>query len=187
MRISQWLRRSMVLATVSAAGLAGVAIPAPVAAQSPLPPAIAPADGAKPNILFVLVDDMGFGDLSVMGNRKVATPNIDRLAQNDARGIDLTPVLSGREIAERPALFWAYGKEGAVDQPNLSPNPRDVSPRFAVRDGDWKLLMNAGGADLQLYDLAADPNETSDLAAKQPAIRERLKAKLRGWMSGLPK
>lgn len=34
----------------------------------------------KPNILFVLVDDMGFADLSVTGNRKVSTPHIDRLA-----------------------------------------------------------------------------------------------------------
>jgi hypothetical protein len=40
---------------------------------------------------------------------------------------------------------------------------------------------------VQLYDLAADPNEANDLAAKQPAIRDRLKGTLRGWMAGLPK
>jgi arylsulfatase A-like enzyme len=105
----------------------------------------------------------------------------------NARGVDLAPVLAGGEVAQRPALFWAYGKEGAPDQPNLSPNPRDVSPRFAVREDDWKLLMNAGGAEVQLYDLAADPNEARNLAASQPAVRDRLMAKLRGWMAGLPK
>lgn len=133
----------------------------------------------------------GHRDEKTVGHGVDLLPTFARTAgarvHENARGIDLTPVLAGQEIAQRPALFWAYGKEGAVDQPNLSPNPRDVSPRFAVREGDWKLLMNAGGADVQLYDLATDPNEARDLAAGQPAIRDRLMAKLRGWMAGLPK
>ena len=33
------------------------------------------------NILFILVDDLGYADFSVTGNRKVQTPNIDRLAE----------------------------------------------------------------------------------------------------------
>lgn len=41
----------------------------------------------KPNILVVLIDDLGFADFSVTGNRKVATPNIDRLA---AEGLLMT-------------------------------------------------------------------------------------------------
>src|SRR3989337_1134744 len=36
----------------------------------------------SPNILFVLIDDMGFGDLSLTGNRRVSTPNIDALARD---------------------------------------------------------------------------------------------------------
>ncbi|RZF58590.1 arylsulfatase [Sphingobacterium corticibacterium] len=35
----------------------------------------------KPNIIFILADDLGYGDLSVYGG-KVQTPNIDRLAHN---------------------------------------------------------------------------------------------------------
>lgn len=34
----------------------------------------------RPNIIFVLVDDMGFGDLSGYGNDAVKTEHIDRLA-----------------------------------------------------------------------------------------------------------
>src|SRR5512133_1303989 len=34
----------------------------------------------KPNILFVLIDDLGFVDLGCTGNKEVPTPNIDRLA-----------------------------------------------------------------------------------------------------------
>ncbi|MBN8734610.1 MAG: sulfatase-like hydrolase/transferase [Acidobacteria bacterium] len=34
----------------------------------------------RPNVLFIFVDDLGFGDFGVTGNRDVPTPNIDRLA-----------------------------------------------------------------------------------------------------------
>ncbi|MCE5347549.1 MAG: arylsulfatase [Bacteroidales bacterium] len=34
-----------------------------------------------PNIVYVLADDLGYGDLSCYGQQKVSTPNIDRLAQ----------------------------------------------------------------------------------------------------------
>ncbi len=39
----------------------------------------------KPNILFVFIDDMGYGDPSCYGNSKVNTPNIDQLAKEGLR------------------------------------------------------------------------------------------------------
>lgn len=101
------------------------------------------------------------------------------------RGTDLSSVLRGMPVTARPPLFWAYGREGRDEAPGLSTVPRDVSPRFAIRDGDWKLLMNAANADQQLFNLKSDPNETRDLAEGQPAVRERLLAKLRAWMDRL--
>jgi len=41
----------------------------------------------RPNIVFIFIDDMGYGDLSVTGNQDVATVHMDRLA---AEGIRLT-------------------------------------------------------------------------------------------------
>ncbi|WP_111709594.1 sulfatase [Lutibacter citreus] len=35
----------------------------------------------KPNILFILVDDLGYADLSVMGSKYYETPNIDKIAK----------------------------------------------------------------------------------------------------------
>lgn len=35
---------------------------------------------AKPNILFILADDLGYTDLSYMGSKYYETPNIDRIA-----------------------------------------------------------------------------------------------------------
>ncbi|HKL20287.1 MAG TPA: sulfatase-like hydrolase/transferase, partial [Tichowtungia sp.] len=40
---------------------------------------------AKPNIVVVLTDDQGWGDLSLHGNTQIATPNIDRLARAGAQ------------------------------------------------------------------------------------------------------
>ena len=41
----------------------------------------------KPNIVFILADDIGYGDLSVYGAKHARTPNLDRLA---AQGIRFT-------------------------------------------------------------------------------------------------
>ena len=41
-----------------------------------------------PNIVFILVDDMGYGDLGCMGCQDIATPNIDRLANEGVRFTD---------------------------------------------------------------------------------------------------
>ena len=39
----------------------------------------------QPNILFILSDDMGYGDLSCYGSTTIATPNIDRIAASGVR------------------------------------------------------------------------------------------------------
>jgi arylsulfatase A-like enzyme len=101
-------------------------------------------------------------------------------------GVDLSPAMMGNPLAKRPALFWAYGKEGARSQPNVPSQPHDVSPRFAIRDGDWKLLASAGGVNPQLFNLVSDPMETNDVVASEPEVRDRLLARLKTWMASLP-
>ena len=64
-----------------------------------------------------------------------------------------------------------------------SPAPRTIyvaSPNFesqAIRDGDWKLIAQQAGG-LELFDLASDPNETTNVAPTMPDKVAALRAKL---------
>ena len=39
----------------------------------------------KPNIVFILADDLGFGELGCYGQKKIKTPHIDQLAEDGMR------------------------------------------------------------------------------------------------------
>ncbi len=58
----------------------------------------------KPNIIFILADDLGYGDLSSFGQTRFATPHIDRLA---AEGMKFTQHYSGSTVCapSRSALM----------------------------------------------------------------------------------
>src|SRR5207247_5712665 len=49
----------------------------------------------KPNIIFLLADDLGYGDLGCFGQKKIHTPNLDRLA---AEGMRFTQHYSGNAV-----------------------------------------------------------------------------------------
>lgn len=50
---------------------------------------------AKPNVIYILADDLGYGDLSCYGQEKFSTPNIDRLASG---GMKFTNHYSGNTV-----------------------------------------------------------------------------------------
>ncbi|MDP6448080.1 MAG: sulfatase-like hydrolase/transferase, partial [Pirellulaceae bacterium] len=49
----------------------------------------------RPNIIYIMADDLGYGDLSCFGQTKFKTPNIDRLA---AEGITFTNYYAGSTV-----------------------------------------------------------------------------------------
>src|SRR3569832_1873352 len=66
----------MSLKRISAAGLA-IALVACCAATA--------ADSKKPNILFIVGDDMGYADVGFQGCQDIPTPNLDALAASGVR------------------------------------------------------------------------------------------------------
>jgi arylsulfatase B len=77
-------------------------------------------------------------------------------------GINLMPLLAGKmtEVPER-TLFWRVGQKNAL------------------RSGNWKLIRD--GKEWQLYDLAHDIGETTNLAAKEPARVQQLTSLWDKW------
>ena len=85
-----------------------------------------------------------------------------RTPHSALEGLNLLPHLRGeRPLPERP-LFWRMGRQAAA------------------RQGDWKLVRSAD-QPWQLFDLANDPAEQTNLAASQPAVVEQLAAAWAKW------
>lgn len=84
-----------------------------VAAFVPLSSFAADADDGlkatpqRPNIVFILADDLGYGDLSCYGSEYVKTPNIDRLAQTGTR---FTQCYAGSGISSPSRCSLMTGK-----------------------------------------------------------------------------
>ncbi len=98
-------------------------------------------------------------------------------------GVDISEAFRGSEpVRDRP-LFWEYGRDPSYLRPGLA---SDRSPSLAIRDGHWKLLMNADGSGEELYDFRTGFDETSNVAARHPSVTRRLKASLLEWWRSLP-
>lgn len=99
-------------------------------------------------------------------------------------GEDLSAALTGASPQRNKPLFWEYGRNNKSF--NYPQDTRDRSPNVALREGDWKLLINADGSRAELFDLANDPKEQHDLAAAKPEITKRLSDAALKWRRGLP-
>ena len=98
-------------------------------------------------------------------------------------GLDMSAAFRGAEALRSGALFWEYGRDPSYLRPWLE---SDRSPGLAVRDGEWKLLMNADGGQVELYDFREGFDETVNVAAERPAIVRRLRASLTAWWNTIP-
>jgi arylsulfatase A-like enzyme len=98
-------------------------------------------------------------------------------------GEDLSPALLGKSPKRTRPLFWEYGRN---DKSFAYPGGKNRSPNVAVRDGDWKLLVNADGTTAELYDLATDPKEIRNQQADRPDVTKRLSDMALKWRKSLP-
>lgn len=98
-------------------------------------------------------------------------------------GEDLSDVFAGRETHRSKPLFWEYGRNETAFK---YPGTNNRSPNVAVRDGDWKLLVNADGTGAELYNLSTDIGETKNLATKEIERTKQLSTAALDWRRSLP-
>ena len=90
-------------------------------------------------------------------------------------GEDFSAALIGAEQSQRTKpLYW-------VRPPDRPGQQGENLPDLAIRSGNWKLLTEYGGSEPQLYDLAADPNESKNLATQRPQTVDGLRRDLLEW------
>ena len=150
----------------------------------------------RPNIIYIMADDLGYGHLGCYGQKQIKTPNIDRMA---AEGIRLTDHYAGSTVCapSRSVLLtglhsghcYVRGNRPLPVEGNV-PIPADsqtfgkvmqsvgyttarIGKSQAVRMGKWKALAAKG--KLAMHDLDKDIGETTDLAAGHREIVKRMK------------
>jgi uncharacterized sulfatase len=113
----------------------------------------------------------------------LALANVRAPADVKFDGEDVSTTLLGRSTASRAApLFWRR----PPDRKNSPPALPDPQPDLAVRDGDWKLLCDYDRSRPELYDLAKDREETTNVAEQQADVVRRLTAVVLAWHQSLP-
>lgn len=99
-------------------------------------------------------------------------------------GEDMSKAWKGNPKQRATPLMWVYGFNGHFLQPA---NPRYRSPSLAIRDGDWKLLVNPDGSKRELYNLKEDIAESENIAKEHPAIAKKLSNEVMDWWKTMPK
>ena len=99
----------------------------------------------RPNIVFILADDLGYGDVGCYGQKRIKTPNIDRLARE---GMRFTDFYAGCTVCapSRCVLMTGYHMGHCYVRGNAGQNDRSIQ---ILRDQDVtvaEVLKKAGYA-----------------------------------------
>jgi uncharacterized sulfatase len=102
-------------------------------------------------------------------------------------GIQPVARLDGEVLAETLLGKVETGRKSPLffRRPPDRPGTAD-DPDLAVRDNVWKLICAYDGSQSRLFDLKADPAESTDVSAVHPEITERLRIAVLEWNKTLP-
>lgn len=112
-------------------------------------------------------------------------PTIGKIAgvslpdEHSPDGEDVGDVLLGQSRPRSKPLLWEW-------RFNIAGEPFHHSPELAIRDGDWKLLMNPDRSRVELYDVTQDLTQLNNVAGQHPDVVEKLAAQVTTWAKTLP-
>ncbi len=106
------------------AGLAGLHLAGPRPTLADRPP---PAKARRPNIILIVADDLGYAELGCYGQKKIRTPNLDRMA---AQGMRFTQNYAGSPVCAPSRCCLMTGKHGghAAIRNNKAVKPEGQEP-----------------------------------------------------------
>jgi arylsulfatase A-like enzyme len=155
---------------------------APMLALAPLP-ARAADPPRKPNVVIILVDDLGWADLGCYGSKFHRTPNVDKLAAAGLRFTDAyacpvcsptrAELMTGKYSARLHLTDWLPGRADRPDQRLLRPELRQQLPLEEVtiakalkaagyatgHVGKWHLGGEGFGPDKHGFDVTIGGNQ----------------------------
>jgi N-acetylgalactosamine-6-sulfatase len=94
-------------------------------------------------------------------------------------GEDVSGTWRGRPKERTRPLMWEWRGE-------VVGHVWNASPRLAIRDGRWKLLMNPDRSRIELYDIPAHATELQNLADREGDVVRQLSERLLAWHATLP-
>ena len=131
-------------------------------------PAASSSKPAKPNIIFIMADDLGYGELGSYGQQKIKTPNLDRMARE---GLRFTRMYAGSTVCapSRSVLMTGLhtghttvrGNAGVKDRSPQTLRSNDVTVAEILKTagyrtgliGKWGLgMQDEGHPNLQGFD-----------------------------------
>ena len=102
------------------------------------------SERVRPNIVFILADDLGYGDLSCFGQKNFETPRIDQMA---AEGMRLTDHYAGSTVcAPSRACLMTGQHSGHVYQRfngsvEFRPDPQDITVARLLKNAGYRTAM----------------------------------------------
>ncbi|HMH31674.1 MAG TPA: sulfatase-like hydrolase/transferase, partial [Puia sp.] len=109
------------------------------------------AQSQRPNIIYIMSDDMGYGDLSGYGRKEYTTPNLDKLASQGIKFVNAysaAPVCTPTRAAFMTGRYPARTPVGLMEP--LTPTKRDSTYGLSAAYPSIATFMKAGGYETAL-------------------------------------